>query len=153
MDVEDAGFSVAAPVLFCRFLHPSMHLSIPPPCSTVNLNPSLNTGAIPPTLTERFTKSFSSFLQIIAKQIASCRTLQFPHWPFSVFKNSAIHLKSWRMLISSGCAEPGEIQKKAPTRWLVWCLIVYMNSTVICVFRNYPLQGLRNTAELLLPEL
>jgi len=47
------------------------------------------------------------------------------------------------MLISSkkpgpGRAEEGEINKK-PSRGLVCWLIVYMNSKVGCVFRNYPL--------------
>lgn len=129
MDLEDAGFSSAAPISFCRFLHPSIHPctrpSIPPLCSTMKLNPFLNTRTTSVTLIDRITKSFL-FSKSLSRDMAGYRTLFLTNWPFSPFKNSAGHLKSWRMLISSGrpgsgCADQSEIQKKP--RWLVWCLI------------------------------
>lgn len=63
MDLKDADFSEAAPIPFCRFLRPSI-------CpSSLHCEPQPQiTGATSLTLTERFTKSSSSSLQILVKR-------------------------------------------------------------------------------------
>lgn len=94
MDLEDADFSGAAPIPFCRFLHPSMYL---PVClSPLHCEPQpQNTGATSLTLTERFTESSSSFLQILVNRngrLQNCLT------GFSVL--SKTELFTWR---AEGC--------------------------------------------------
>lgn len=119
-DLEDADFSGAAPIPFCRFLHPSIHASV---CSSL------------PSALWSSTREYRGHISNLNREIYkglffppnACQkkwqVTELPNWPLSPFKNWAVHLGSWRMLTSaerpgSGQTEQSEIQRKS-ANWFV----------------------------------